>query len=97
MAKYELKVYGKDDAVIKEYATNVCAFGVFIEASDLQNTLKNKPIKEQIMAIGNILKQVFVDLTDEELKRCDTADVFNTFKQIISQANKIISPKSKNE
>lgn len=97
MAKFELKVYGKDDAVIKEYATNVCPFGVFIEAADLQETLKDKPIKEQIMSIGDILKQVFEELTDDELKHCDVGDVFSTFTQIISQAKKFKSPNSKND
>jgi hypothetical protein len=96
MAKYELKIYGKDDVVEKEYATNICPFGVFIEAAELNETLKNKSVKEQIMAVGDILKQVFVDLTDEELRHADTGDVFNTFTQIISQSKKIKTPNSKN-
>lgn len=96
MAKYELKIYGKDDAVVKEYATNICPFGVFIEAADLNETLKNKSAKEQIMAIGNILKQVFAELTDDDLRHADTGDVFSTFTQIISQSKKIKTPNSKN-
>ena len=96
MAKYELKIYGKDDAVVKEYATNVCPFGVFIEAAALEEELKDKSAKAQIMAIGDILKQVFYDLTDDELKHADTSDVFNTFMQVVSQAKKIKTPNSKN-
>ena len=96
MAKYELNIYGKNDEVVKEYATNICPFGVFIEAAALEEELKDKSVKEQVVSIGEILKQVFFDLTDDELKHADTLDVFNTFMQVVSQAKKIKAPNSKN-
>ena len=41
MAKFELTIYGNNDEVIKKHATNICPFGVFIEAAGLEEELKN--------------------------------------------------------
>ena len=89
MAKYELSIYGENDEIIKTYETNICPWGVFIEAADLQETVKDKPAREQTIAIGQILKAVFVGLTDAELFRADGGDVMNTFLQIVNGGQKI--------
>lgn len=82
MAKYELPIYGEDDVIVKEYKTNVCPWAVYIEAADISETLKERTPREQLEAVGSILKSVFVGLTDEELLHADGGDVMNTFKQI---------------
>lgn len=84
MAKYELPIYGANDEIEKEYKTNICPWAVYIEAADIAETLKDKTPREQLEAVGNILKSVFVGLTNEELLRADGGDVMNTFKQIVS-------------
>lgn len=84
MAKYELSIYGENDEVIKKHETNVCPWGLYVEAAELQEQLTNKTAKEQMQAVEYILKSVFCNLTDEELKHADTEDVMNTFLQIVS-------------
>lgn len=96
MAKYELPIYGKDDEIIKTHATNVCPWAVYIEAADLQETLQDRPATEQMKAVGDILKSVFVELTDEELLRADGTDVMNTFIQIVTGGQKINGGNPKN-
>lgn len=96
MAKYELPIYGQDDEIIKNYATNVCPWAVFIQAAEMQETLADKPAIEQMNAIGELLKAVFVGLTNEELAHADAMDVMNTFQQIVSGGQKINGGSSKN-
>lgn len=96
MAKYELPIYGENDAIVKTHATNIVPWAVFIQAADIQETLANKSAKEQMNAVGSILKSVFHELTDDELLCADGADVMNTFAQIVSGGQKIKGGNSKN-
>ncbi len=96
MSKYELPIYGENDEVIKMHQTNICPWAVYIQAADMQEQLKNKSIREQMDAVGEILKAVFPALTDAELLRADGADVMNTFQQIVSGGQKIKGGNSKN-
>lgn len=96
MSKYELPIYGENDEVIKMHQTNICPWAVYIQAADMQEQLKNKSIREQMDAVGEILKAVFPALTDAELRRADGADVMNTFQQIVSGGQKIKGGNSKN-
>ena len=96
MAKYELPIYGENDAVEKEYKTNICPWGVYIEAADISEKLKDKSPREQLEAVGAILKSVFRGLTDDELRRADGGDVMNTFRQIVSGGQTVKGGNSKN-
>ena len=42
MAKYELPIYGENDVIVKEYTSNICPWAVYIEAAEMQETLKDK-------------------------------------------------------
>lgn len=96
MAKYGLPIYGNNDEVIKMHETNICPWAVYIQAADMQEQLQNKSAREQMDAVGEILKAVFPALTDAELLRADGADVMNTFQQIVSGGQKIKGGNSKN-
>lgn len=89
MAKFELPIYGENDEIVKMYKTDVCPWGVFIHAAELQEELEEKTAKEQIAAIGDVLKMVFKGLTDDELMCADGLDVMNTFKQIVNGGQQI--------
>ena len=78
MAKYELPIYGENDEIIKEYTSNICPWAVYIEAAEMQETLKDKSAREQMDAVGKILKAVF-----------DGGDVLNTFMQIVQGGQNI--------
>lgn len=96
MAKYELPIYGEDNEVIKMHESNICPWAVYIQAADMQEQLQNKSAREQMDAVGEILKSVFPALTDKELLRADGADVMNTFLQLVSGGQKIKGGNSKN-
>lgn len=96
MAKYELSIYGENDEIIKTYTANRCPWGVYIQAADLQETLKEKSAKDQMQAINELLKSVFMGLTDAELMLADGADVLNTFQQIVNGGQNIKGGNSKN-
>ena len=96
MAKYELPIYGENNEVTKMHEANICPWAVFIQAADMRENLGNKSVREQLDAVGGILKAVFPALTDAELLRADVADVMNTFQQIVSGGQKIKGGNSKN-
>lgn len=94
MARYELTIYGENDEVIKKYETDRVRWGVFLNAIKLQEKIKDKSIAEQFVAINDFVKSIFVGLTDEELEKADGADVLNTFRQLLAEANGIESSKN---
>lgn len=96
MAKFELPIYGKNDEVVKLHEANICPWGVYIRAAELQDEMKNKSAKEQMGAVEEILKEVFCELTSDELRHADGGDVMSTFQQIVSGGRKIKGGNSKN-
>ena len=96
MAKYELPIYGENDEIVKMHETNICPWAVFIQAADMQEQMKKKSAREQMVAVGEFLKAVFPALTDAELMRADGLDVMNTFQQIVSGGQQIKGGHSKN-
>ncbi len=96
MAKYELNIYGENDEIVKQYSTNICSWGVFIQAAEMSETIQEKSPLEQLSAVGDILKSVFRGITSEELMCADASDVMNTFSQIVAGGQKIKGANSKN-
>lgn len=92
MAEFELNIYGENDEIIKKYETNHIRWKVFLNAIDLEETLKDQPNESE--AISSFVKSMFVGLTDEELEQADGLDVLNTFKQLVAKARKIKSSKN---
>jgi hypothetical protein len=95
MAQFELTIYGNDDEIIKTYATDKVRWGVFLQALEVQDKLQEKKAAEQFALISNFVKKIFPDLTDEDLERADSDDVFNLFKQLANKTS-AIGEKSKN-
>lgn len=96
MARFELNIYGADDEIVKEYKANICPWGVYIQAASLQDSMKDAEAKDQMKAIGEILKCVFVGLNDDELAHADGRDVINTFMQIVTSGQQIQGKETKN-
>lgn len=94
MAQYTLNIYGENDEIIKTYETDHIRWGVFLNAIQLNDEIKNKSISKQFEAVNVFIKSIFKGLTDEELEQADGRDVMNTFKQLLSSANRIESPKN---
>lgn len=89
MAKFELPIYGENDEIEVLHESNVCPWEVFIRAADIEEKLPKMSAKEQLEAVGDLVKAVFAGLTDAQLKRADALDVMNTFQQITRGGQKI--------
>lgn len=89
MALFELNIYGKDNEITKKYETDIVRWGIFMQALELQDGLTEKSAIEQFKLVSNIIKKIFLDLTDDDLEKADYEDVFNTFRQLINKASAI--------
>ena len=89
MAQFELNIYGSNDEIIKTYATEKVRWGVFMQALELQEGLKDKPAAEQFKLINAFVKKIFPDLTDADLELADADDIVNTFRQLVHKSNAI--------
>lgn len=90
MARFALNIYGENDEIIKTYETDHVRWGVFtkaIKASENDNSFD---------AISEIVKMIFVGLTDEEIAKADYNDVIANFVQLTNQAAKISGDGQKN-
>ena len=76
MAKLELNIYGKNDEIINVYKTDRVRWGLLIAARELNEKMKDYDDAERFIAVNDFAKEIFIDLTDEDLKNADAADVF---------------------
>lgn len=96
MAQFELNIYGNNDEIVKQFATDKVRWGVFMQAFELQDEIETMSQAEQFGMINKFVKKIFPDLTDKDLENADIDDVMNTFKQLLNKANKIGGGNSKN-
>lgn len=89
MAQFELNIYGAGDEVVKHFETDRVRWGVFVQALELEESLKNQTAQGMIVAINEFVKKIFPDITDEDLQSADVDDVMNTFRQLLAKAGKI--------
>lgn len=89
MNDFELNIYGDNDEIIKTYSTAHVRWGIFTEAIKLKEEIANKDSAEQLEAVSNFMKKIFLGLTDEHMQLADVFDVFNTFNMIVNKANSI--------
>ena len=89
MAQFELNIYGKDDEVVKRFETERVRWGIFLQALELEESIKSATAGEMISAINEFVKKIFPDLTDADLENADVDDVMHTFKQLLAKAKKI--------
>ena len=89
MAQFELNIYGAGDEVVKSFETERVRWGIFVQALELEESLKNASARDMISAVNEFVKKIFPDLTDADLENADVDDVMNTFKQLLAKAKKI--------
>ena len=94
MAKFELNIYGKNDEILKTYKTDHIRWGLILSALDLQERIADEDPVTQMGAISEFAKEIFVDITEEDLKNADSTDVINLFSQVGRMANKIKGSKN---
>ena len=89
MALFELNTYGNDDEILNTFATDKVRWGVFLQALELQEELKDESPTAQFVSLSAFIKKLFPTMTDSDLENADVGDVMNVFNQLIRQANRI--------
>ena len=89
MAQFELNIYGENDEVVKHFETERVRWGIFVQALELEESLKSATAQDMIAAINEFVKRIFPSITDADLNNADVDDVMHTFKQLLSKAKKI--------
>lgn len=89
MAQFELNIYGNNDEVIERFETDRVRWGIFLQALELEESIKNATAREMISAVNEFVKKIFPELTDADLENADVDDVLHTFKQLLAKAKKI--------
>lgn len=97
MAKFELNIYGDNDEIVKQYATDHLRYGVLMQALEAQDGMDGMSVSEQMEIANALVKKVFSGLTDADLACADAGDVLATFAQVTKHAEKIgKTPSGKN-
>lgn len=89
MAKYELNIYGENDAIVKTYGTDNVMWGFYLEAVKASEDMQDMTTVEQFEMINGFMKRMFIGLTDEELTHASGDDVVNVFNQLMRKARSI--------
>lgn len=89
MAQFELNIYDANDEVVKHFETDRVRWGIFVQALELEESLKSANAADMISAVNEFVKKIFPSLTDADLMDADVDDVLNTFKQLTAKARKI--------
>lgn len=89
MAKLSLNIYGKNDEILNTYETEHVRWGLLLRALDLQEEIKDADQATQLGVLQEFVKEIFVGITDDEIKNADSGDVVNVVSQITRMAGKI--------
>lgn len=89
MAQFELNIYDENDEVVKRFETDKVRWGIFMQALELEESLKGANAREMITAINEFVKKIFPAMTDADIENADVDDVLNTFRQLLNKAAKI--------
>lgn len=88
--KYELNIYGENDAIIKKYETDIARYGVFEEAIKFAELAEGKSAGEiNLLAFklaGPFCKNLFPGLTDEDMRNAVLSDMINLIYQVCNLA-----------
>ena len=91
---FELNIYGTDDEIIKTYSTAHVRWGVFIQAVQLQEQLKDVDVGKQFESISRFVMTIFDGMTADELAKADAFDVMAVFTQLVNKAKNISGSKN---
>lgn len=89
MAQFELNIYNENDEVVKRFETERVRWGVFMQALELEESLKGAQARDMIAAINQFVKKIFPAITDADIENADVDDVLHTFQQLLRKASKI--------
>ena len=95
-AKIELNIYADDDSVIATFTTSRIRWGVVEDFIGLQEKLEGMSASDSARAMGQFLKLIFPDLTDDLLRRADVNDIKLCFMQLVSVVKNIEGAEEKN-
>lgn len=86
MARFELNIYGENDEILKTHKTDKARYGAFEEAVKFTEQAQGKKESEvTVLAykmLNNFIKNLFPNITDEEIKLADLNDINNLAFQV---------------
>lgn len=89
MARFELNIYNDHDEIVKRFETDRVRWGIFMQALELEETLKGASTRDMIAAVNAFVKKIFVEATDADLQDADVEDLLNTIKQVANMGKKL--------
>lgn len=96
MALFKLNVYGANDEIIKSYATSKLKYGLIEDFVCLAKDLDNKPQLEQFQLMKPIIKNLFMGITDEELRNVDVIEVVQVITSLFNEVSEGFGVEEKN-
>ena len=91
-----LNILGENDAIVKTYKTEKIKYGLIEDMVSLSKELIGKNELEQFKLMKPLLKNMFIGITDEELRNVDFIEVLTVIKNLMSVATNGFGTESKN-
>ena len=93
---FKLNILGENDKVVKTYETSKIKYGLIEDMVILSKELAGKSEFEQFALMKPLLKNMFVGLTDEEIRNIEFIEVLQVIKNLMSIANSGFGVEEKN-
>ena len=93
---FKLNILGENDKVIKTYETSKIKYGLIEDMVSLSKELDGKNEFEQFGLMKPLLKNMFIGITDEELRNVDFLEVLSVIKNLMGVATKGFGAEEKN-
>ena len=91
---FELNIYGENDKIIKHYETNHIRYGLLLKSIDFAERSQTMTKKDFITSANELVKAIFVGITDEEIANADFDKVLGVCKQIAGMVSEVNTPKN---
>lgn len=93
---FKLNILGENDTVVKTYETSKIKYGLIEDMVSLSKELEGKNEFEQFGLMKPLLKNMFIGITDEELRNVDFLEVLAVIKNLMGVATKGFGVEEKN-
>lgn len=93
---FKLNILGENDAVVKTYETSKIKYGLIEDMVSLSKELAGKNEFEQFGLMKPLLKNMFIGITDDELRNVDFLEVLAVIKNLMEVATKGFGTEGKN-
>ena len=93
---FTLNILGANDEVVNTYKTSKIKYGLIEDMVSLSKELEGKNEFQQFSLMKPLLKNMFIGITDEELRNVDFLEVLAVIKNLMSVATNGFGTEGKN-